>query len=438
MLDAIIAGRPGSRRFRPHLFRHIFEASPDAFMLVYRDVVVDCNDAALRMLGYDSKEQIVGVSPDDFDPEFQPDGRRSADLSLDIVEQAQRNGHHRFEWQHRRRDGTLFHVVITLMTCEIAGYPVMLSFWQNIDALVAARAAEERSQRNLAEFLHKLSGRFSDTVRTVETDLSNKTQAAEREAGRLSGLAVDASKLARDGLDAASSANAAADGVAAAAIELSASISEISRQLQSGLEVTDRSDGEAEQARLIGERLDAAAQRIVGIVDLIRSIANQTNLLALNATIEAARAGEAGRGFAVVATEVKALAGQTAKATEEIGGEVARIQTVAREAADSTGNLAAAIGTVGQVMAAIAAAIEQQRAATEEISRGIQHVAGQTASAADRIGACEALTGSTRDAVTGLVRDVTDVKTKVDALGGHTEEFMRSLDGGTHAAQSGG
>ena len=130
----------------------------------------------------------------------------------------------------------------------------------------------------------------------------------------------------------------------------------------------------------------------------------------------------------MVASEVKALAGQTARATEEIGAEVARIQAVAREAADSTGALAGAIGTLGQVMAGISASVEQQRAATEEISRGIQHVAGQTASATDRIGACEALTGDTRDAVGGLARDVGDVKALADALGGHTEEFMRSLD----------
>ena len=427
MLDAILAGRPGGRRFRRHLFRHIFEASPDAFMLVYRDVVVDCNDAALRMLGYDSREAILGVSPDDFDPEYQPDGRRSADVSLEIVELAQRNGHHRFEWQHVRKDGTLFHVVITLMTCRIAGRPVMLSFWQNIDALVAARQAEERSQRELGDFLRDLSGAFSATVRTVEADLSRKVEGAVREAARLSELAVDASRLAKVGADAVSSANGAADGVAAAAVELSASISEIGRQLLSGLGVTERSDGQADQARQIVGRLDAAARRIDGIVDLIRTIANQTNLLALNATIEAARAGEAGRGFAVVATEVKALAGQTARATEEIGAEVARIQAVAREAAESTGALAGAIGTLGQVMAGISASIEQQRAATEEISRGIQHVAGQTASAANRIGACEALTGDTRDAVGGLARDVGGVKALADALGGHTEEFMQSL-----------
>lgn len=430
MLDKVSGGGPGGWRFRRRLFRRIFEASPDGYMLMHRDVIVDCNNAAARMLGYDDPSDLIGLPPDAFDPEFQANGERSTDLSAAIVERVQRNGHDRFEWRHTRKDGALLNVSVTLMAFEIAGYPVWLVFYQDIDALVAAREAERRGQQALADYLRDLSSAFSANIRSVETALQNTVGGAATEAVQVRDMAVKVSQMAQDGAEAVRLANDAAGGVAAAAGELSASITEISRQLSSGLSVTEQSAGQAEHAERIMARLDATAQRIEGIVHLIRSIAGQTNLLALNATIEAARAGEAGRGFAVVATEVKALAGQTARATEEISAEVTRIQEVARDASSSTGGLARSIASLAQVMAAISAAIEQQRAATEEISRGIQHVADQTGDAADRIGSCATLVGSTRDAVGDLMRDVNEVKGKADALGCHTDDFMRSLTAG--------
>ncbi|MFD1624127.1 methyl-accepting chemotaxis protein [Azospirillum griseum] len=430
MLDGLSGGRPGGWRFRRHLVRRIFDASPDGYMLMHRDVIVDCNRAAARMLGYGDPRDLIGLLPDAFDPEFQPNGQRSADLSDRIVERVQRNGHDRFEWQHRRKDGSALNVSVTLMVFEIAGYPVWLVFYQDIGALVAAREAERRSQQAFADRLRDLSSAFSANIRSVEGALQDTVGGTAAEAARVRDMAVTVSQLAQDGAEAVRQANGAADGVAAAASELSASISEISRQLVAGLNVTERTVGQADHAERIMARLDATAQRIEGIVHLIRSIAGQTNLLALNATIEAARAGESGRGFAVVATEVKALAGQTARATEEISAEVTRIQEVARDASASTGAMATAIGSLGQVMSAIAAAVEQQRAATEEIARGIQQAADQTGDAAGRIGACASLVNATRDAVGGLLDGVSEVKDKADALGHHTDAFMRALTTG--------
>jgi methyl-accepting chemotaxis protein len=141
----------------------------------------------------------------------------------------------------------------------------------------------------------------------------------------------------------------------------------------------------ASQARADAMRTDdvvqalaEGAQKIGEIVDLIRNIAGQTNLLALNATIEAARAGDAGKGFAVVASEVKSLANQTAKATEDIAGQIAQIQRVTKEAVDSIGGIGNTIGEITNIATSIAAAVEEQGAATQEIARNVQQAATGT------------------------------------------------------------
>ncbi|WP_247892585.1 methyl-accepting chemotaxis protein [Azospirillum sp. Sh1] len=422
-------GQPGGWRFRRRLVRHIFDSSPDGYMLLHNNVIVDCNDAAVRMFGCGGREELVGHTTDDFDPERQPDGRMSADVGGEIVEAAERDGHHRFEWQHRRKDGTLFHVSVTLMVCTIGGYRVHLCFWQDIDALVAARDAEQRNQQAFAEVLRRLSDEFSTNVRLVEGHLTDAARKAAEDARRTCELVSDASDAARSGAAAVGTAHSAADGISAAAAEVSASITEISRQLSAGLVAAERSGSEADAAMAIMTRLDDATRRIEGIVALIHRIASQTNLLALNATIEAARAGEAGRGFSVVANEVKTLANQTAKATDDITAEVSRIQAVAQDALAATGTISETISQLGDVMTAIAAAIEEQRAATAEIARGIDHVADRTAAATGRLSQCVDSALSANHAAGELQREIGDVNAKADALGRHAERFMHSIGG---------
>ncbi|HSZ88948.1 MAG TPA: globin-coupled sensor protein, partial [Acetobacteraceae bacterium] len=166
--------------------------------------------------------------------------------------------------------------------------------------------------------------------------------------------------------------------VASAAEELSASISEIARQVAQSSEIADRAVQDANRTDTIVKTLAEGAQKIGDVVGLISTIAGQTNLLALNATIEAARAGDAGKGFAVVASEVKSLANQTAKATDDISRQIAQIQLATKEAVTAIEAITQTIGEVSRIATAIAAAVEEQGAATQEIARNIHEAATGT------------------------------------------------------------
>src|SRR5437899_2269044 len=166
--------------------------------------------------------------------------------------------------------------------------------------------------------------------------------------------------------------------VASATEELSSSVNEISRQVQDSARMANDAVGQARATTVEVGELSKAASRIGDVVELINTIAGQTNLLALNATIEAARAGEAGRGFAVVASEVKALAEQTAKATGEIGQQISGIQSATQASVGAIKEISGTIERLSEIASAIAAAVEEQDAATQEISRNVQQAAQGT------------------------------------------------------------
>jgi uncharacterized protein YoxC len=231
------------------------------------------------------------------------------------------------------------------------------------------------------------------TFRDIIDSVTSASAQLEETAQTLSGSAENTSRLAAVVTSASEDASSNVQSVASATEELAASVQEISRQVQESSRVAASAVEQADQTDLRINALSQAATRIGDVVKLITAVAEQTNLLALNATIEAARAGEAGRGFAVVAQEVKALAAQTAKATDEIGGQITGMQSATQEAVSSIKTIASTIGRISEIAGAIASAVEEQGAATQEIAANIQRAASGTSQVAGTIaevneGAC--------------------------------------------------
>jgi methyl-accepting chemotaxis protein len=233
-------------------------------------------------------------------------------------------------------------------------------------------AAQRRADmERLASDFEGVIGKIIDTVSSASGEL-------ERSAGMLTATAARGQELTSIVAGASEEASANVQSVASATEQMSSSIGEISRQVQESANIASEAVGQARKTNDHVEQLAAAASRIGDVVELINTIAGQTNLLALNATIEAARAGEAGRGFAVVASEVKALAEQTAKATGEISQQIASIQDATNLSVDAIKGIGGTIGRMSEICSTIASAVEEQGAATREISRNVQEAAHGT------------------------------------------------------------
>jgi methyl-accepting chemotaxis protein len=217
------------------------------------------------------------------------------------------------------------------------------------------------------------------------------------------------------------------ESVASASHELSASIDDISRQASHAAGIASRAVSRARETDDTVQGLAKTAAGIGEVVGLINSIAAQTNLLALNATIEAARAGEAGRGFAVVASEVKSLASQTAKATDEISEQIADIQKVASEAIEAIKAIGGIIGEVNEVATAIAAAVEEQGAATQEISRNTQYAAQGTRNVSENIAGVKVDADAAATAAQNVRHASETLETQSLQLSSQVTEFLAKI-----------
>jgi methyl-accepting chemotaxis protein len=240
-------------------------------------------------------------------------------------------------------------------------------------------AAERKAEmQRLADDFEAAVGEIVQTVSTASTQL-------EVAAGRLTQTAADTQRLSTAVAAASEQASANVKSVASASEELAASVDEIGRQVQASSRMSSEAVTQASRTDDRITMLSQAATRIGDVTKLITTIAEQTNLLALNATIEAARAGEAGKGFAVVAQEVKQLAAQTAKATSEISGQIAEMQSATQESVVAIKEIGGTITQISEIATTIASAVEEQGAATQEITRSVQQASVGTSEVAAKI-----------------------------------------------------
>ena len=285
-----------------------------------------------------------------------------------------------------------------------------------------ARAAGERRQE-----LQRFVAEFETAVGGIIESVSQSSKEFEGVAGKLADTARSNERMSGKAAQASEQASSNVRSAAAAAEELSSSIAEISRQVHESNRIAADAVKQASTTDQRIAELSQAGTRIGDVVKLITSIAEQTNLLALNATIEAARAGDAGRGFAVVAQEVKMLAGQTAKATEEISAHIANMQTATRDSVVAIKEIGATIGHISEIASEIAAAVGQQGTATRQIAENVQSAATGTTDAAGSITDVAKGSGETGAASNLLLTSAQALSGEGSRLKREVEKFLQSV-----------
>ncbi|TCS62495.1 HAMP domain-containing methyl-accepting chemotaxis protein [Varunaivibrio sulfuroxidans] len=289
------------------------------------------------------------------------------------------------------------------------------------------KEAEKRAEEEKRRMMHAMADDFESSVGGIVQTVSSASTELQSSAQSMATVSEQTSSQATTVAAASEEAATNVQTVASAAEELSSSISEISRQVSQSTQIANTAVSEVDGANKKVQGLAEAANKIGEVVALITDIADQTNLLALNATIEAARAGEAGKGFAVVASEVKNLANQTAKATEEIGIQISGIQGATQDAVGAIDSIGSVIGEMSEIAGAIAAAVEEQGAATQEIARNVEQAAAGTSEVTSNISKVTEASSQTGDAASQVLSAAGELSRQSETLRSEVDKFLDQI-----------
>ena len=287
--------------------------------------------------------------------------------------------------------------------------------------------SEQRAKRDSDIARHELATGFQRMIGGIVEAVAVAANEMQTLSASMSRSSAEAARQTSAAANASQQASTNVETVAAATEELTASINNISQQVTRSAQIAAKAADEARRTNAVVEGLAAGTQKIGEVVTLIQSIASQTNLLALNATIEAARAGEHGKGFAVVASEVKALANQTAKATEEISGQVQSIQNATGNAVSAIQAIGGTIAEIDEISREIATAIEQQGLATGEIAGNVQQAAEGTREVSHNMGSVTRASDDTGTAAARLLEAANGLSSQSGRLKSEVDHFLNSL-----------
>ncbi|MDP3078508.1 methyl-accepting chemotaxis protein [Bradyrhizobium sp.] len=291
----------------------------------------------------------------------------------------------------------------------------------------AQEAAKQQAEEEKKALQRQMADRFEADVKSVVSAVARATKDMQRVAGEITASVNGTSERATAAAAASEEASASVNTVAAATEELASSVAEIGRQVTHSSSVADDAVLKAGQTTEMVGSLSAAGEKIGDVLRLIGAIASQTNLLALNATIEAARAGDAGRGFAVVASEVKELASQTAKATEEIAGQVTAIQSATGDCVTAIGGISDTIREISGIATTIAAAVEEQDSATREIARSVQQAAAGTSEVSLNVAGASQAADQSRILANNVLVASGELNQQATALFDSVDSFLAGL-----------
>ncbi len=297
---------------------------------------------------------------------------------------------------------------------------VFLENMRRTNALESEQAAIERKQKQRQSELNQLIGIFGSTIGAVFSQIQESSRTMVGQAAGMLEHSNSSEEMASDVAAEAEKSAANAQGLSAATEEMVASIQEITKQVTRSSEVAQEAVTFSLTSQKEVQKLQAISEEIGAVVQLITDIAEQTNLLALNATIEAARAGEAGKGFAVVANEVKSLATQTSRATDEISIKIQSIQGASNQSANSIGHIGKVIGDINQYITAIVAAVEEQDAVTKEIARNVDFVSQSSTAVAENVHKIRAQTAE-------VGRSSQDVNTNADRMAEEADTVAKEV-----------